>query len=342
MSKTIQDIKNEIELVNSTGREKLAEKGVEVAEDWNTLQIVNAIGDISSGGEEQEKTINIVENGTTEILPDEDKVLSRVIVNADVQSGGDIPANAKIKVVKYTEDGLPLEIDLCAEGDTSTPKYTFGYNTAYVSDLWSSTQKINLPLTVTKIDKGGLLGLKKLIEVTNWDNIESIETGGFSNCILKNYDHLPPKLTAISDSAFENSQLSITELPDGVTTIGKRAFAYCYNTPNIKKLPCSLVSVGDNAFYNNGLPSVSFSEVPASVKTIGVKAFRGGCVGIEGSLTFKGTPTTIAADAFELGKNITDVYCPWGENEVANAPWGMTNATIHYNYIEEENTNADS
>ena len=37
---------------------------------------------------EQEKTIDITENGTTEILPDENKVLSKVKVNVDVHSGG--------------------------------------------------------------------------------------------------------------------------------------------------------------------------------------------------------------------------------------------------------------
>ena len=37
---------------------------------------------------EQEKTVNITENGTTEVVPDEDKVLSKVTVIADIQSGG--------------------------------------------------------------------------------------------------------------------------------------------------------------------------------------------------------------------------------------------------------------
>ena len=38
--------------------------------------------------EEQEKTITITENGTTEILPDENKALSKVTVVTDVSSGG--------------------------------------------------------------------------------------------------------------------------------------------------------------------------------------------------------------------------------------------------------------
>jgi hypothetical protein len=37
---------------------------------------------------EQEKTISITENGTTEVTPDEGKVLSKVTVNVEVESGG--------------------------------------------------------------------------------------------------------------------------------------------------------------------------------------------------------------------------------------------------------------
>jgi hypothetical protein len=38
---------------------------------------------------------------------------------------------------------------------------------------------------------------------------------------------------------------------------------------------------------------------------------------------------SIAADAFEGCSNLTDIYCFWKEGDVANSPWGATNATIH-------------
>ena len=50
---------------------------------------VDGINAIESGGkEEQEKSVTITENGTTEILPDEGKTLSKVAVNVEVESGG--------------------------------------------------------------------------------------------------------------------------------------------------------------------------------------------------------------------------------------------------------------
>jgi hypothetical protein len=47
---------------------------------------------VGGGGEPsiqtQEKTVNITENGTTEVLPDEGFALSKVTVNVEVESGG--------------------------------------------------------------------------------------------------------------------------------------------------------------------------------------------------------------------------------------------------------------
>ena len=55
------------------------------------------------------------------------------------------------------------------------------------------------------------------------------------------------------------------------------------------------------------------------------------------SIKFTGTPTSIASDAFSSitgwgsAANLKDIYVPWSEGEVANAPWGAANATVHYN-----------
>ena len=49
-------------------------------------------------------------------------------------------------------------------------------------------------------------------------------------------------------------------------------------------------------------------------------------------VTFKGTPTSIADDVFDECNALLTINVPWAEGEVANAPWGATNATINYNY----------
>ena len=280
--------------------------------------------------EEQEKTIDITENGTTEVLPDDGKVLSKVTVNVEVSSGGsEVPSNAKFQVVSYTTDGYPLEVNICSEGDTSTPQYCITPRIDYVSTFLSTIRKVNLPSTVVQISIGAFMGATKLNEVTGWDNVTAIGTSAFESCSSLTHTSLPPNLTHISNNVFANARVPINYLPESVKHIGGNAF-YRVSGMNLKKLPQSLTTIVDYAFYNTGYANVSFSEIPASVQTIGTQAFRGACLGIVGSLTFKGTPTSIAASAFEMGTNVTDVYVPWAEGAVAGAPWGMTNATIHY------------
>ena len=49
------------------------------------------------------------------------------------------------------------------------------------------------------------------------------------------------------------------------------------------------------------------------------------------TVEFLGTPTSISADAFTANAaNITSILVPWSNGDVANAPWGATNAVITY------------
>lgn len=79
-----------------------------------------------------------------------------------------------------------------------------------------------------------------------------------------------------------------------------------------------------NCFY------LKINSFPSTVETIGNQAFRN-CKGII-NLTFNGTPASIASNAFQDCDDLTIINVPWAEEEVANAPWGATNATINYNY----------
>jgi hypothetical protein len=47
--------------------------------------------------------------------------------------------------------------------------------------------------------------------------------------------------------------------------------------------------------------------------------------------------TSISSGAFNGCTNVTNVYVPWAKGAVANAPWGMTNATIWYGVAYVEN-----
>jgi hypothetical protein len=116
------------------------------------------------------------------------------------------------------------------------------------------------------------------------------------------------KLTNISDHACSGvSSPCLKSIPDGVKTIGTCAFQSCTSLKEMS-FPQGLESIGDRAFDY--------------------------CLSLK-SLTFKGTPISIHAEAFSRCTGITAINVPWAEGAVANAPWGATNATINYNYVEE-------
>ena len=94
----------------------------------------------------------------------------------------------------------------------------------------------------------------------------------------------------------------------------------------ITSLPSGVTSIGNSAFYS--CSKLALTSLPSGVTSVGDSAFRY-CTGLT-SITFKGTPESIDSWAFIEDSNLTDIYVPWSEGAVANAPWGATNATIHY------------
>lgn len=133
-------------------------------------------------------------------------------------------------------------------------------------------------------------------------------------------------ITKIGNSAFTNFQtLKSVYMPD-VTYIDASAFNSCGNLV-IEKFPNRLTYINASAFaYCYGLKDI---EIPASVETITGMAFSN-CNNLK-TITFKGKPTSLNANAFRSCPNVTDIYVPWAEDEVSGAPWGATNATVHYN-----------
>lgn len=137
---------------------------------------------------------------------------------------------------------------------------------------------------------------------------------------------LPNTLVVISSGVFSScSNLKITTIPAGVTTIGGSAFSRCVSIQTLDILGSP--DIGVYAFEScTGLTQVIYR---GSGEKIYNYAFDN-CTGLT-SVTFKGTPSNISSSAFNGCTNLTDIYVPWAEGAVANAPWGATNATIHYN-----------
>ncbi len=130
-------------------------------------------------------------------------------------------------------------------------------------------------------------------------------------------------VVAIAAEAFKNvSSIQNIIIPEGITSIGKYAFAYCAHLETVK-FPSTLKTIDEGAFYQSGLTSLTFPEacdltelkmatfskcnslkevtIPGYIKTVGMAAFFE-CASLEkvtlsegvvtvGKLGFQGCPS---------------------------------------------------
>lgn len=111
-------------------------------------KLLDKIGVSGGGGgakPEQEKTVNITENGTTEVIPDEGNTLSKVIVNTSVAAGGE-PGKPYIDTSKITNFryyfayGRGSDNDLIANTDFSNGT---NFNDAFYDNEFITIAKVN-------------------------------------------------------------------------------------------------------------------------------------------------------------------------------------------------------
>lgn len=224
--------------------------------------------------------------------------------------GGDFPAD------KYFEGGYD-EVNL--PNATKIKKYAFYCDYTLVN--------ISMP-KVTAIEEDAFVNCNKLALTELPSGLTSVGNRCFSGCSKLALTELPSVLTSLGANAFNAcGKLALTGLPSGLTSISGSAFYNCFELA-ITELPSGLTSIGNSAFYS--CRKLAITELPSGLTSIDYYAFYG-CSGLT-SVTFKGTPSTIRTNAFNNCANLTTINVPWAEGEVANAPWGATNATINYNY----------
>jgi len=170
-------------------------------------------------------------------------------------------------------------------------------------------------------------------------NLQKIGTSAFQSCFLFNPDEeLPDSVTTIEGGVFNSCEnVKLSRIPPKVTRIESSTFKYCYAL-QITSLPEGVEYIGNSAFASSGYSSETrpMLTLPASLKQISNLAFS---YNNFKKIRFLGTPDQngISSSAFSYSQKLTDIYVPWvASSVVANAPWGATNATIHYNTSPDE------
>lgn len=180
------------------------------------------------------------------------------------------------------------------------------------------------------------------------DNDPEIGKGSFHNCISLRGICLANRFNKTGESYFygckniericygETNYISSYELygckklknvyfTKNITKIDSYAFNGCWKLKKIE-LPVK-IDIRSYAFaFCYKLSKLNMNECSAYVNT-----FQD-CNSID-EITFKGKPKNIDMNSFP--KTVLTINVPWAEGEVANAPWGATNATINYNYTGE-------
>lgn len=129
----------------------------------------------------------------------------------------------------------------------------------------------NIP-SVTSISNSFFAGKTNLIDVI-MPNVTYIGTSAFQNCTNLALTVLPDGLTSISANAFVGcTSLALTSLPSGITSIGIGAFKGCTNLA-LTVLPDGLTSIGNSAFRScTNIPCLDFSEF-ANIPAVGSYSF---------------------------------------------------------------------
>ena len=154
-------------------------------------------------------------------------------------------------------------------------------------------------------------------------SMKKLNSSAFSGSKLKSVNM--PKLTTVGIYAFQyNRQLEEVHFAI-LTAIDQLVFNGCSSLKTID-IP-KIVSIGNSAFAN--CTSLEEMEFPASIRSIDTNAF-GNDTSLHTVIFRSSTMNYLAYNAFNKCTNLTDIYVPWAEGDVGGAPWGATNATIHY------------
>ena len=147
-------------------------------------------------------------------------------------------------------------------------------------------------------------------EIPNADKVTKIRENAFNGCTNLAITSLPNNIKSIEGSTFRDcANIKIEKIPEGVTSIGPYAFYKCTSIERLEIPNADNTSYGYHPFENcTGLKEVVLGGKGKPVSNIGAGVFYG-CT--QKDMTIK-------------------VYVEDGVTNLANAPWGATNATVEY------------
>ena len=181
-------------------------------------------------------------------------------------------------------------------------------------DGCSSLRSLVIPDCVTSIRDGAFDGCKSLRSLVIPDSVVNIKGNPFCHwkgkleCLSASFIYEDNVLFNMDKSkliSFRNQEAKSFIIPDGVKSIGNRAFDYCYSLISIS-IPNSVTSIGDESFIDSS--SLSNLVIPNSVTSIGAWAFDG-CKSLR-SFVIPDSVTSIGYGAFSYCSSLSSLVIP--------------------------------
>lgn len=295
--------------------------------------------DIMQAKPVQEKTVDITENGATEIFPDEGYVLSKVTANVNVPTASGENKFTQLVVGTLTE--ITAE-DL--QGVTKIGKHAFSHY---------PITNIEFPLTLQIIGESAFYNCEKLnTHITIPNSVTTICDGAFNYCVRIPSVTIGRGVTTIGASAFGSTY----ELKDvyyegdivswcNITMGGSGSWNYTnplsyaeakfyiknksgeYEIVENLIIPDTVTQINHDTFKR--CSSIKNLIISNSVTTISDYAFND-CRNLTSARIGNGI-TSLSSTAFKECVALTDIYIDKAEGSIEGAPWGATNATVHWN-----------
>ena len=189
-------------------------------------------------------------------------------------------ANADDVTIYYTYTNNKTELAVSYRGSSSS-SYSKEYSG--VVNIPESVTYDGKTYPVTSIGEYAFSGCTGLTSVTIPNSVTSIENYAFYNCtgltkVIVNdiaawcnisfaYNNSNPLIYAKHLYSDENTEITNLVIPDGVTSIGYKAFYNCTGLTSVT-IPSSVTSIGSSAFYGcSGLTSVTINSNAIASKT---------------------------------------------------------------------------
>ena len=178
----------------------------------------------------------------------------------------------------------------------------------------SSLRSLVIPDSVTSIGDGAFSGCSSLRSLVIPDSVVNIKGNPFCywkgklECLSASFIYEDNVLFNMDKSkliSFRNQEAKSFIIPDGVKSIGKCAFAYCYSLVSIS-IPNSVTNIGEESFID--CSSLSNLVIPNSVTSIGAWAFDG-CSSLR-SFVIPDSVTSIGYSAFSYCSSLSSLVIP--------------------------------